>query len=187
MEFGRKERYKIVGGSWVASMVGAFWLVGRNPYLTGQQKLVQARVYAQGLTLAVLVASAAFEISEQRRDEELERQGKTPQHEADDDKRGEQDMWKDMVAAEEDRLKRRDDAIKKQEERDRKAGKNHHHKKQNGQKPQEKKKDDDDKKDDKKNDDDQEEEEGPEPIPGKKGEGKRMKKMTDKPHKSDVP
>ena len=40
----REERYKIVGASWVASMIAAFALVGRNPYLTGTQKLVQARV-----------------------------------------------------------------------------------------------------------------------------------------------
>lgn len=39
-------------------------LVGRNPYLSGAQKLVQARVYAQGLTLAVLVATAAFEVGD---------------------------------------------------------------------------------------------------------------------------
>jgi len=42
-------------------MALAFGLVSRNPYLTGQQKLVQARVYAQGLTLAVLIASFALE------------------------------------------------------------------------------------------------------------------------------
>lgn len=42
-------------------MAVAFGLVSRNPYLTGQQKLVQARVYAQTLTLAVLVASFALE------------------------------------------------------------------------------------------------------------------------------
>lgn len=45
MQGVREERYKIVGGSWVASMIAAFALVGRNPYLTGPQKLVQARVY----------------------------------------------------------------------------------------------------------------------------------------------
>lgn len=42
----------------------ALALVGRSPYLTTPQKLVQARVYAQGLTLAVLIASAAFEIGD---------------------------------------------------------------------------------------------------------------------------
>ena len=44
--FARREKYKIVSATWVASMIGAFVLVGRNPHLGGPQKLVQARVYA---------------------------------------------------------------------------------------------------------------------------------------------
>ncbi len=44
-------------------------LVGQNPYLSTSQKIVQARVYAQGLTLAVLVATAAFEIGDRSKDE----------------------------------------------------------------------------------------------------------------------
>jgi hypothetical protein len=36
-------------------------LVRRNPYLTTAQKLVQARVYAQGLTVATLLGSFAVE------------------------------------------------------------------------------------------------------------------------------
>lgn len=60
-EWGRTNRYPIVTASWVASMGLALRLVGKNPYLTGAQKLVQARVYAQGLTLAVLVATAVLE------------------------------------------------------------------------------------------------------------------------------
>jgi len=123
LEWGRRERYKIVGGSWILSMVGAFALVGRNPYLTGSQKLVQARVYAQGLTVAVLVASAAFEISEQKKERAAEESGKPIHHEEETD--SQKDMWKDMVAAEEERLAERDRAIKAQEEKDRKA---HHHK-----------------------------------------------------------
>ena len=59
--WGREHRYPIVTASWVASMGIALGLVGRNPYLSDAQKLVQARVYAQGLTLAVLVATAALE------------------------------------------------------------------------------------------------------------------------------
>lgn len=50
-------------------MAIAMTLVGRNPYLTSTQKLVQARVYAQGLTLAVLVATAAFEIGDANKGE----------------------------------------------------------------------------------------------------------------------
>lgn len=63
-EWAKENRYPIVTASWVASMGIAFGLVSRNKYLTGAQKLVQARVYAQGLTLAVLVATAAFETSD---------------------------------------------------------------------------------------------------------------------------
>ena len=47
----------------------ALALVGRNPYLTGAQKLVQARVYAQGLTVAVLIITAAFEIGDRNKGE----------------------------------------------------------------------------------------------------------------------
>lgn len=60
----QENRYPIVTASWVASMGIAFALVSRNPYLSRAQKLVQARVYAQGLTLAVLVATAAFEVGD---------------------------------------------------------------------------------------------------------------------------
>lgn len=60
-DWATENKYGIVFGSWVVSMGAAFGIVGRNKYLTGQQKLVQARVYAQGLTLAVIVASLALE------------------------------------------------------------------------------------------------------------------------------
>ncbi|KAL4809407.1 hypothetical protein BDV18DRAFT_157162 [Aspergillus unguis] len=119
LAWAREERYTIVGTTWLASMVGSFALVGRNPYLSGQQKLVQARVYAQGLTLAVLVASAAFEISERRRvRRELAERGEgaaagaTAAGAVADSKTKEErgevgDLWKDMVAAEEERMKKK--------------------------------------------------------------------------------
>ena len=50
-------------------MAGSLSLVGRNPYLTGQQKLVQARVYAQGITVAILVVTAAFEVGDRNKGE----------------------------------------------------------------------------------------------------------------------
>lgn len=121
MEWGKQERYKIVGASWIASMVGAFTLVNRNKYLTGQQKLVQARVYAQFLTLGVLIASAAFEISDRNNETGryetvkyidpkdpnhkriLERQQEIPSGDPGDE------LWKDMVKAEEERLKNREE------------------------------------------------------------------------------
>ncbi|EAW07607.1 HIG1 domain-containing protein [Aspergillus clavatus NRRL 1] len=113
----RREKYKIVGATWIASMIGSFVLVGRNPYLSGQQKIVQARVYAQGLTLAVLVASAAFEISDQRKGKGLldaankgkqEKEGGVVEHvPASHNQQQGEDLWKDMVAAEEERLKQK--------------------------------------------------------------------------------
>lgn len=141
MEFGRKERYKIVGASWVGSMAAAFAIVNRNKYLTGAQKLVQARVYAQFLTLAVLVATAAFEISDSRN-----QQGRfetvryldpsDPEHKRYLEKQVEleapsqgnhnptDDLWKDMVAAEEERLHEREARHKELEKQ--------HHKRNNG-------------------------------------------------------
>ncbi|KAL3449405.1 hypothetical protein BJX65DRAFT_272190 [Aspergillus insuetus] len=121
--WARRERYKIVGVTWLLSMAGSFALVGRNPYLTGPQKVVQARVYAQGATLAVLVASAAFEISERNRvrreiaaKAEGAAAGATAAGAVADSKTKESqtpethnqgDLWKEMVAAEEERLKKK--------------------------------------------------------------------------------
>ncbi|KAI1327074.1 mitochondrial hypoxia responsive domain-containing protein [Xylariaceae sp. FL0255] len=114
-QFGAQNRYSIVFGSWVAAMGIALGMVGRNKYLTTSQKLVQARVYAQGLTLAVLVASAAFETADAK-------QGKgrwetikvldpnDPEHKHLIEKRIHkeeyegQDLWRDMVEAEERRI-----------------------------------------------------------------------------------
>lgn len=71
----------------------AFAIVGRSPYLTTSQKLVQARVYAQGLTLAVLIASAAFEIGDRDKGDDL----KDPEHkhsQADHASHRGEDQWK---------------------------------------------------------------------------------------------
>lgn len=119
--WAREEKYKIIGVTWIASIVGSFALVGRNPYLTGSQKIVQARVYAQGLTLAVMCASAAFEIHDQRKGqglldaakkgrEAIKETGKDQQpteqlhHQRHDENT---DLWQDMVAAEEEKLRQR--------------------------------------------------------------------------------
>ncbi|MBE3049991.1 HIG1 domain-containing protein [Candidatus Bathyarchaeota archaeon] len=67
MEMGRENRYSIVFGSWLASMGAAFAIVNRSKYMSGAQKLVQARVYAQGLTVAVLVITAVFEMNDAKK------------------------------------------------------------------------------------------------------------------------
>lgn len=48
----------------MVSMAAAMALINRKPFLSRAQRLVQARVYAQGLTLAVVVASLAVEGTE---------------------------------------------------------------------------------------------------------------------------
>ncbi|KAK4229143.1 hypothetical protein QBC38DRAFT_360387 [Podospora fimiseda] len=115
MEWGRENRYSIVFASWIASMATAFGLVSRNKYLTSTQKIVQARVYAQALTLAVLIVSAVFETADAKAgkgrwetvmvldetDPEHKRMIEKKIHK--EDYEG-QDLWMDMVAAEEKRL-----------------------------------------------------------------------------------
>jgi len=114
-DWGREHRYSIVTVSWVASMALALGIVGRSPYLTGAQKLVQARVYAQGLTVAVLIATAAFEVGDANKGKGRWETVKVldpndPEHKHIIEKRihheayqGE-DLWRDMVATEERRM-----------------------------------------------------------------------------------
>ncbi|KAI9759111.1 MAG: hypothetical protein M4579_002558 [Chaenotheca gracillima] len=129
MNWGRENRYSIVGGSWVLSMGIALALVGRNPYLTGAQKLVQARVYAQGLTVAVLVASAVFEIGDANKGQgrwETVRvlDPNDPEHKKMIEKKihhesyAGEDLWRDMVEAEERKMKERKQHVKDIEEKD---------------------------------------------------------------------
>ena len=76
-----ENRYAVIGGSWVAAMAIALGLVGRSPQST-TQKLVQARVYAQGLTVLVLLATAALQIGDRQGQEETVRyiDPKDPEH-----------------------------------------------------------------------------------------------------------
>jgi len=133
-DWGETNRYSIVFGSWVASMGIALGLVQRNKYLSGAQKLVQARVYAQGLTVAVLLASFAFETNDKVKGKGRWETIKVldpndPTHKHYIEKRvhheryAGEDQWRDMVEAEERRLKDREQAIKEHEERDRDLGK----------------------------------------------------------------
>lgn len=128
-DWGRTNRYSIVFTSWLASMGLALAMVGRNRYLSTSQKLVQARVYAQGLTLAVLVATAAFETSDARSGQGRWETIKVidpndPEHKHLIEKRVHkeeyegQDLWKDMVAAEERRIADRESKQQKNKPKD---------------------------------------------------------------------
>ncbi|EMC96185.1 hypothetical protein BAUCODRAFT_147831 [Baudoinia panamericana UAMH 10762] len=153
MSWLSNNRYGVVFGSWVASMATALGLVGRNPYLSTQQKLVQARVYAQGLTIAVVIISLAFETTDsatgQGRWETvkvLDPNDPTHKHmiekQIHHERYAGEDQWRDMVEAEENRIKEREQAIKEREAADKKKGKKpqKHHDEEHG-KPEEAKDD----------------------------------------------
>lgn len=55
-------RWSIIAGSWVLSMAGALTYSFSNRFLSTQQKIVQARMYAQAVTVAVLMASAGLSV-----------------------------------------------------------------------------------------------------------------------------
>ncbi|OZJ05142.1 hypothetical protein BZG36_01390 [Bifiguratus adelaidae] len=58
-----ENRWSIIGFSWVGSMIGALAYTFRDKYLTTQQKVVQARMYAQAATIGVLLVSAGIAIA----------------------------------------------------------------------------------------------------------------------------
>ncbi|KAK0618023.1 mitochondrial hypoxia responsive domain-containing protein [Bombardia bombarda] len=131
MDWGRENRYTIVFTSWLAAMGIAMAIVGKNKYLTGSQKVVQARMYAQGLTIAVLIATAAFETSDAksgkgRWETVMVIDPNDPEHKHLIEKRIQkeeyegQNLWQDMVAAEEERLaqqkKTRESVVKQQQQ-----------------------------------------------------------------------
>jgi len=138
-DWAGEHRYSIVFVSWLASMGVSLALVRRNPYLTTAQKLVQARVYAQGLTVATLLGSFAVEA----RDATLKKgrwetikvlDPADPLHQRLIEKRihheryeGE-DQWMEVIAAEEQRMKER--AVQHEAERKtiREAEERAHHK-----------------------------------------------------------
>ena len=126
--------------------------LGRNPYQTTAQKLVQARVYAQGLTVLVLLATAALEIGDRSQGkgrwvstliidpEDPEHKRKIEKKVYREDYAGES-QWRgkcnrarmlasltveDMVDAEERRLKERQHDLHRPEQQGRSAAARHH-------------------------------------------------------------
>ena len=175
--WAKQEKYKIIVGSWAASMIGSFALVGRNPYLSGQQKLVQARVYAQGLTLAVLCASAAFEISDSKKgkgilDPSQKKKREAIEELAEGERGHDKDMWKEMVAAEEQRLKNKHKDLYE----------HHHSQSQEGVKAEEKEQEGENKEEQK---DEKKEEKTEEKTEGKKEEKKEEKTEDKKEEKKE--
>lgn len=59
LTWAKDNKFSVVIGSWLSSMTGS-WLYIQSQPLSFSQKLVQARVWAQGLTLASLLIMAGI-------------------------------------------------------------------------------------------------------------------------------
>ncbi|KAI0736153.1 hypothetical protein C8Q72DRAFT_803032 [Fomitopsis betulina] len=59
-DWATRNQYKIILGSWAAGMAVAGGLVWRNRQQSATQKIVQVRMWAQGLTIGVLIAAGVL-------------------------------------------------------------------------------------------------------------------------------
>ncbi|EKM79948.1 hypothetical protein AGABI1DRAFT_113193 [Agaricus bisporus var. burnettii JB137-S8] len=59
-EWAARYQYSIILGSWAAGLGLATLIISRNKYQTNSQKIVQARMWAQGLTIGLLIAAGAL-------------------------------------------------------------------------------------------------------------------------------
>jgi hypothetical protein len=59
-----ENKYAIIVSAWAASLYGSWKLVDRDIYMTRAQKLVQARVYAQAITVVLLLSTIVLSMQE---------------------------------------------------------------------------------------------------------------------------
>ncbi|KAL1602389.1 Replication factor C, subunit RFC4 [Paraconiothyrium brasiliense] len=140
-DWASENRYPLLFGFWVASMAGSWIAVNRSP-MSASQKLVQARMYAQGLTLSALLASFAFEGNDAAKGKGrwetikvLDPNDPTHQHMIEKkihhERYAGEDQWREMVEAEERRINERKEAAKaKQHESEAKKEGDKAHKKE---------------------------------------------------------
>ncbi|KAK9701106.1 Replication factor C, subunit RFC4 [Basidiobolus ranarum] len=67
-EFIAEHRYSIIGGTWAIGMSISMLYLSRQKYMTFTQKLVQARMYAQAITIIALTATAGVSMTTKRED-----------------------------------------------------------------------------------------------------------------------
>ncbi|WPK27020.1 hypothetical protein PUMCH_004391 [Australozyma saopauloensis] len=69
LTFANDHKYKIIIGSWAASLWGSWHIVNRDKYMTTAQKAVQARVYAQAITVVLLLGTIFLSMHEKKLEE----------------------------------------------------------------------------------------------------------------------
>ncbi|TCD70806.1 hypothetical protein EIP91_001496 [Steccherinum ochraceum] len=72
-EWATKNQYKVILGTWAVGMAAAGSIIWRNRHQSTAQKVVQARMWAQGLTIGVMVAAGI--LTHQQRQEAAEHRG----------------------------------------------------------------------------------------------------------------
>ncbi|KAK7696007.1 hypothetical protein QCA50_000647 [Cerrena zonata] len=97
-----RHEYGMIGGGWAASMLVAWGMIMRNPYQSIPQKIVQARMWAQGLTIGVLIAAGVLTHSMRTKQED---EGPVRHLPADH-------SWRDIVEEEQ-----REEELQKQQKR----------------------------------------------------------------------
>ncbi|KAI0053611.1 hypothetical protein FA95DRAFT_1552102 [Auriscalpium vulgare] len=92
-----RHQFSFIAGCWAVGITGAFGYIMRDPYQSLSQKVVQARMWSQGLTIGIVIAAAAVSRTRgYRRDVEDAAQ---PIHTGDH-------TWQDVIAADEQRKAR---------------------------------------------------------------------------------
>lgn len=77
LHWAKDNRFGIIGMSWVSAMAISGGLIfARNRHVPFSQKIVQVRMYAQGVTIAVLLASAGLAAIHLEDEEALEKSEK---------------------------------------------------------------------------------------------------------------
>ncbi|GJE84172.1 Respiratory supercomplex factor 2, mitochondrial [Phanerochaete sordida] len=66
-EWAMHNQYKVIVGSWAASMALAGAIVMANRHQTMPQKIVQARMWAQGLTIGVIIGAGVLTQSQRQK------------------------------------------------------------------------------------------------------------------------
>jgi len=78
-EWSSKNKWGIILGSWGGAMIGSFGIIMRDRYQTFPQKIVQARMWAQGLTVGVIIASAVL-TAQSRKNNDVYHPHSAPDH-----------------------------------------------------------------------------------------------------------
>ncbi|KAF8214132.1 hypothetical protein K438DRAFT_1802942 [Mycena galopus ATCC 62051] len=62
-DWASRHEYSLIIGGWALSLIAAGAIINRNKFQTPAQKVVQARMWAQGLTIGIILTAAGFKTS----------------------------------------------------------------------------------------------------------------------------